>query len=95
MLLQLLVTQLWFLVVLLPKGKSGVKVNKVEEDAYGVQTITLNAALGVLEEGAILVVADVVHATTAKPKVDLLPTGLLWHDIVKEGRRYLGYGCSR
>ncbi len=74
------------------EGKS-VKVNKVEEDAYGVQTITLNAALGVLEEGAILVVADVVHATTAKPKVDLLPTGLLWHDIVKEEGDTWGTGA--
>lgn len=81
-----------FLMVFAEEGK-GVKVNKVVEDHYGVYTITLNAALGELEEGDILIGADKADDTGSKPEVDLLPTGLLWHDIVKEDGDAWGTGA--
>ena len=81
-----------FLMVFAEEGK-GVKVNKVVEDHYGVYTITVAAALGELEEGDILIGADKADATGAKPKVALLPTGLLWHDIVKEEGDTWGTGA--
>lgn len=81
-----------FLMVFADEGK-GVKVNKVDEDYYGVYTITLNAALGALAAGAILIGADKADDTGSKPKVALLPTGLLWHDIVKEDGDTWGTGA--
>ena len=81
-----------FLMVFAEEGK-GVKVNKVVEDHYGVYTITVAEALGVIEEGDILIGADKADAATSKPKVDLLPTGLLWHDIGKEEGDTWGTGA--
>ena len=81
-----------YLMVFAEEGK-GVEVSEVVEDHDGVYTITVAAALGVIEEGDILVGADKADATGSKPKVDLLPTGLLWHDIVKEEGDTWGTGA--
>ena len=71
---------------------TAVEVASVEEDDYGIHTITVSTTLGALEEGVLLAEAD-TSGEKAKLKEASLPEGLLWHDIVKEDGDTWGTGA--